>query len=356
MSIKVSVPGKLFLAGEYAVVEPGFPAVLMAVDRYLTMTITMSEQGLLHSNQQEDLWIDWWREEEDLRFPADQPYGLVAHTMQLVEEYVRAVGRQTSGYYRLEISSQLDDEQTGAKYGLGSSGAVTVATVRALLAYYNLPVSNLMVFKLAALSHILLDKKGSFGDMAASSFGGYIFYQSCDRHWVKEELSRSSLIEVLEMDWQGLRIEPIELPAEMSVFIGWTGQVALTDQLLEQTQQSPVVEQEYQQFLQDSRACVESFVAGCSGDDVSLTRQALAVNRTLLQGLARLKGFTIETPALATLCYLAEQEGAVAKTSGAGGGDCGICLVETNAQKERIAEAWKKVGIVPLAFSVAPNQ
>ena len=30
--IEVSVPGKLYIAGEYAVVEPGYPAVIVAVD------------------------------------------------------------------------------------------------------------------------------------------------------------------------------------------------------------------------------------------------------------------------------------------------------------------------------------
>ena len=35
----VSAPGKLYVAGEYAVVEPGHPAILVAVDRFLTVEL-----------------------------------------------------------------------------------------------------------------------------------------------------------------------------------------------------------------------------------------------------------------------------------------------------------------------------
>ena len=38
--VNVKVPGKLYLAGEYAVVEPGTPAVIVAVDRFVHLKIT----------------------------------------------------------------------------------------------------------------------------------------------------------------------------------------------------------------------------------------------------------------------------------------------------------------------------
>lgn len=39
-------PGKLFVAGEYAVVDAGNPAILVAVDRYITVTVTGTPGGL----------------------------------------------------------------------------------------------------------------------------------------------------------------------------------------------------------------------------------------------------------------------------------------------------------------------
>lgn len=37
--IEVSAPGKLYIAGEYAVVETGHPAVIAAVDQFVTVTV-----------------------------------------------------------------------------------------------------------------------------------------------------------------------------------------------------------------------------------------------------------------------------------------------------------------------------
>ncbi len=42
----VKAPGKLYIAGEYAVVEPGQPAILIAVDQFVYATISQAKQGL----------------------------------------------------------------------------------------------------------------------------------------------------------------------------------------------------------------------------------------------------------------------------------------------------------------------
>lgn len=34
--ITVKAPGKLYIAGEYAVVESGFPAIIVALDQFVT--------------------------------------------------------------------------------------------------------------------------------------------------------------------------------------------------------------------------------------------------------------------------------------------------------------------------------
>ena len=46
--IRTYAPGKLFIAGEYAVVEPGYPAILVAVDRGIVVLLEeMLERGEL---------------------------------------------------------------------------------------------------------------------------------------------------------------------------------------------------------------------------------------------------------------------------------------------------------------------
>ena len=64
-------------------------------------------------------------------------------------------------------------------------------------------------------------------------------------------------------------------------------------------------------------------------------------------------GTLIETPALTTLIDTAETfEGTSAKTSGAGGGDCGIVLAEPWVNPEDIYTAWRDHGIQPLPLTV----
>ena len=65
MNIQATAPGKLFIAGEYAVVTPGQPALIAAVNRYLTVDLTPSleEVGTIYSTQQPDLTLHWKREQ-----------------------------------------------------------------------------------------------------------------------------------------------------------------------------------------------------------------------------------------------------------------------------------------------------
>ena len=71
MNIQATAPGKLFIAGEYAVVTPGQPALIAAVNRYLTVDLTPSleEVGTIYSTQQPDLTLHW-KENKDFYKPS----------------------------------------------------------------------------------------------------------------------------------------------------------------------------------------------------------------------------------------------------------------------------------------------
>lgn len=354
--IEASAPGKLYLAGEYAVVEAGYPAVIIAVNQYLFVRLDQAEAGSIYSTQQPELEVLWSRLGNQICAESSNPYRLIISSMQVVEDYVRAVGVAADGLYRLEIRSDLDDEQSGIKYGLGSSGAVTVAVVKVLLTYYRQEVTPMLVYKLAVLAQLKIGMVGSFGDLAASSFGGMVAYYSVDRHWLKTEMASLSILELTVQDWKDLAIQELELPAGLDVLVGWTGTAASTDQLvtsihaqLNQEEKDAV----HRRFLQENRICLEQLIHACQEDDGRRVREAIALNRQQLQDLSAGMGMVIETPSLLRLSQLAVKEGAVAKSSGAGGGDCGICIVDSPAQKERIARAWEGAGIVPLPLAIA---
>ena len=63
----VKAPGKLYIAGEYAVVEPGQPAILIAVDQFVYATISQAKQGLVSSKQLLGQDISWTRKNDQLQ-------------------------------------------------------------------------------------------------------------------------------------------------------------------------------------------------------------------------------------------------------------------------------------------------
>ena len=74
VTITSKAPGKLFIAGEYAVVEPGHGAIIAAVSRYLTVTIDETTSvGTLTSTQNPDVVVEWTRENEQFRAKGDHP-------------------------------------------------------------------------------------------------------------------------------------------------------------------------------------------------------------------------------------------------------------------------------------------
>lgn len=355
MKVQVSVPGKLYIAGEYAVVEAGYPALIAAIDQYLTVTIESSQRGSIYSSQQ-DVTVTWSRRDGKISLENVHPYALVLSALEVAEDYVRNLDYATEDCYALSIHSQLDDEQSGVKYGLGSSGAVTVATVRAILTYYGVQADAYLVYQLSSIAQVRLGMTGSFGDLAASSYGGVVAYHSLDRTWLKEVLVSHSLLDILGLPWKDLNVQRLELPVPLTLLIGWTGQAASTDNLIaEVSQHRTQIERAtcYQMFLAKSKICVERIIQACRQQEVLVFQTDIQENRQLLQGFARNMGLVIETPALANLCQLAQTEGAVAKSSGAGGGDCGVCFVTGEDQQKRIYQKWQEVGIVPLDFAIA---
>ncbi|GAA4292767.1 hypothetical protein GCM10023148_55930 [Actinokineospora soli] len=158
-------PGKLFIAGEYAVLEPGVPAILVAVDRWVTVTVTAADHGVVVVSDLDPREARYSRDDlADATGPVGSAIGVV---VDLLAERGLPVPPM-----RVEIGSDLHED--GVKYGLGSSGAVTVATVSAVAEYCGAPLTPLDRYRLAMLATARLDPRASGGDLAASTWGGWI--------------------------------------------------------------------------------------------------------------------------------------------------------------------------------------
>ena len=352
-------PGKLYIAGEYAVVEPGHRAVLVAVDRFITLRVTPCSPaggyaGTIRSRLYDTGSRPWRHRPQDGLAEAvggDDDY--VISAIRVVEALV-AEGGGRLGSFNLGISSELD-EADGRKLGLGSSAAVTVATVRAVAGFYGLSLDDSRVYKLAMLASDAVQPIGSGGDIAASAVTGWVDYASPDRVWLRRARQRAQARggtgDLLESDWPGLCLRRLPVPS-VRLQVGWTGAPASTPALVADVQTRSHGADDYTVFLRDSQDCLARLITAIEDDDAARIMRQIARNRALLAGLSRIGGRTIETTELSRLVEIALDHGATAKSSGAGGGDCGIALCPPATDLVALRAAWETAGIRPLDLSV----
>jgi phosphomevalonate kinase len=364
--IETRAPGKLYIAGEYAVVSPGQPAVLIAVDRCITVRLTESEgSGHIRSSEYGQAPLVWRREENGEAIVLEhRPTDYVLSAISTVEE-LRAARGAAPRYFDLDISSELDDTD-GRKFGLGSSAAVTVATIAALNEFYELGLNPTERFKLALLATIAVSPKASGGDLAASTFGGWIRYSSPDRAALHAHREEHGVVSALESsDWAGSSARRITPPSTLDLLVGWTGSPASTEHLVKRVHKpgtsattgtnAPAAAdanpRPFASFTAESHSLVDDLVTAFDDDDAERSLQTIGKARTLLQRLGFTSGSLIETETLRRLCEIAEDHGAAAKPSGAGGGDCGIALAPNHTDAQAILAGWEAEGIRPLPLA-----
>lgn len=339
--ITAQASGKLFIAGEYAVTQPGYLAIVTSVPKYLTVTLEPSEYNEIYSDFSPDTFVEWERECGVVVPLGKNPFPIVTKTIETVEWYVSDLGYPLQNF-ELNISSDLDAH--GIKYGFGSSAAVSVATIKAMLKLYAINDTPLLIYKLASIVQLRLNSNGSFGDIAASSFNTLLAYSCFDKKWLQEQLAIYPMRDVVAMNWHKLIVEPLQLPKNTAILVGWTGTPASTEQLVADIKHTHENTDKWTLFLKQSQECVLRLITAIKSNDIISIKQALHDNRLLLQSLSP----HIETPLLQTLITIAQQHNSVAKTSGAGGGDCGIAFVDETVNVNRLIKHWQQSNITPL--------
>lgn len=318
----VKTCGKLYWAGEYAILEPGQLALIKAIPIYMTAEIKASNNYRLYS--------DMFSYSVDLR--PDSSYALIQETVALVEEYLTAQGVELQPF-SLEIRGKMERE--GKKFGLGSSGSVVVLVIKAMLAFYDRPAERYLLFKLASAVLLKRGDNGSMGDIACIVSENLVLYQSFDREKVAQWLEKEELQAVLDRDW-GFSIRSVEPALEFDFLVGWTKEVAVSSHMVKQIKNNM-----NSRFLQASKETVANLVkaleVGQEENIIDLLEQA----SQLLEGLSS----DIYTPSLRQLKNASRDLKAVAKSSGAGGGDCGIALSFDQDSTTLLKKRWADLGI-----------
>jgi phosphomevalonate kinase len=349
-------PGKLFVAGEFAVVEPGAPAILVAVDRYVTVTVSAAgEADVVISSDLGPRRVRWQWHDGRLRACCSDDErrtgGGLAHVVSAIEVVGRLLAERDLPVPALSVSVSSGLHDNGTKLGLGSSGAVTVATVAAVASFCGLDLSPDIRFRLSMLATVGIDVRASGGDLAASTWGGWIVYRAPDRAAVLDLARRRGVEETLRAPWPGFQMRRLPPPDGLSLEVGWTGTpastTALVSDLYRRTWRGSA---SHQRFVATTTDCVRASISALERGD---RRALLDQIRCARQELARLDdevGLGIFTTRLTALCVAAEAVGGAAKPSGAGGGDCGIALLDAEASRDiaHVRERWATAGVRPL--------
>ena len=320
--IVVKTCGKLYWAGEYAILEPGQLALIKAIPIYMKAEIAFSENYRIYSDMF-DFAVD---------LTPNPDYSLIQETIALMGDFLANRG-QALRPFSLEIRGKMERE--GKKFGLGSSGSVVVLVIKALLTLYGLSVNSELLFKLASAVLLKRGDNGSMGDLACIVAEDLVLYQSFDRKKVATWLKDESLATVVERDW-GFSISQVKPGLECDFLVGWTKEVAVSSDMVKQIKQNI-----NQNFLTSSEATVVALVEALEQGNAEKIIEQLETASQLLEGLSP----DIYTPSLRQLKEASQDLQAVAKSSGAGGGDCGIALSFDEHSTEALKNRWADLGI-----------
>ena len=354
MPTRSSAPGKLVLAGEYAVLEPGEPALAVAIDWRIHAIVkpapdyrfTSVSLGLI------DVKASWDCHDYLIEGRIAPETQFASQAVSVALRILQARGMQT-GPFELVLQGAFTSAD-GSKVGLGSSAAVTVAILGALLGSASQNPTAEEIYKLAALAHVAAQGSGSGLDVATSVFGGVMHFVSHDGEWLTAARDRIPLMELVGMTWPRLGMRKLAWPESLFLAAGWTGKPASTRSFVQAyhkaaERKSPSLAG----FLIHSRQAVGNLLAGIETGHAGNCLGALARARGAIHRLQEATGMAIETTPLSMLAEAAMRHGGVGKSSGSGGGDCGVALLSDRERWPDLKLAWTGAGIEPL--EIAPT-
>lgn len=278
-----SAPGKLLLAGEYAVLD-GADALVIAVDRRAVARIADAAQSL-------------------------SPFLLAARD-QLAAE-LGADHEATSAAARAVVDTDALREGD-TKLGLGSSAAATVAALTAALDHAGMDIDTELVHRLAFRAHASAQaprgSRGSGADIAACVFGGALVVSR--RHCGADD---------------PIGVRRVRLPRELHLVPVWTGAAADTPTLVARVRELRDRDPDaYATALAPIADAARQLIAACRSDDAAEAVAAVAAGTAAMAGLSEAAGLALVLEAHRRLDEIAARCGGSAKPTGAGAGDTAV--------------------------------
>jgi len=308
-----SAPGKLMLAGEYAVLD-GFPAVVTAVDaRAQAVWSPPGDDGSPGPG-------DGSRKS---RPPG--PEALLAR--RCAEAHVAPVPMDL----QIDVSAL---RSTDRKLGLGSSAAAAGAAAGAVLAYHGRDISSDAgrrdVLGLALEGHRAVAPEGSGADVAAAVLGGTLRFRRGDGP--------------TDVD-----ASPLPWPDGLTLRVVWTGKEARTSDMVARVNELPPPRRAalLGAIAEASRGFIDAFRAR----DADAVLETVRAHHTAMAALGDAAGAPIVEDTLDEVARLAHDHEGAAKPSGAGGGDVALAFFRMRDTSSQFGDACGRRGFQVLQLT-----
>lgn len=335
--LKINIPGKLYLIGEYNVLHDGKSAILFTLDRYIKASITKSEHFVFVNEKQV---YPFEYKEGQIRVE-DDSLKISESALQVAFNYLGFLNIKLKPFC-LTLTNELVSKD-GIKFGLGSSAAILIAILKSVLLFHEVEFNLLELFKIAVLGQYLIGNKTSGGDLAACTYGGVVFYTRYDYKWLKDNLLQG--FKLIKQEWPLLEIESLPY-TNLMIKVGWTNSAHTTDANL-----ASVLHREdvFLKFTEKANVAVLEAKEAIIKQDYDKLGAMMSRYQALLYKLDFDLNLGFNSEILNTLIKIANEHHGYSKISGAGYGDCGISLCAS----PKLDSAWKKAGIIPLKYKIA---
>lgn len=326
--ITASAPGKVLLAGEYAVLA-GAEAVVMAINRRAVARLVAPGTT-------------------EARGAAGSPF--LQAVAQAVAAHAGADSPAARAAAALAVDSSALRDVGGIKLGLGSSAAATVAACACALAHGQGADGKPATAEIHRLAHVAhgaaqsaQGARGSGADIAASVYGGILGVRMQPEAMPEPMIVRPL---VPDLDRSGVHL----------VFV-WTGAPASTPILVARVHAWREAQPgAYERAMTALADAAQALIAALrpSGQAAEVVA-AIAAGADAAGGLGRAAGVDIETEAHRALARRAAEHGGASKPTGAGGGDIALAAFATATAAAAFRTETVARGMKLLALRVDPD-
>ena len=299
-------PGKLMLLGEHSVVY-GRKCIVTSTDSFCDALAEKHE--------------DYYFNLPDVGFQ-----GTVNDLALAPKEasFVAAAVNNFSKKYGIPTKVKITTKTRYAKkYGLGSSSAASVATVRALDRLFETRISNPELFKVAYSAVLDVQKAGSGFDVAVGVYGGTLLYQN------RNQVQEASQIDIKKLD----------------LIVAYTGVSTSTVNIVKEVAESRKSNHQFYENLFDQiEELVKNAQATLEKGDMKKLGELFNHNQEILRSFKAPGKLGVSSEKIEELITAARNAGAYGgKLSGSGIGDC-IIVATPEESRDDVLQALTERG------------